>query len=68
LDAEENILDPKKDEVTRGWSKLPNEELHHVYSSPNIIHDDQIKETGIGAACRAHAGDKKLVQKFGWKH
>jgi NAD(P)H-nitrite reductase large subunit len=27
----------KRDEVTRGWRKLHNEELHNVYSSPNII-------------------------------
>jgi hypothetical protein len=28
---------PKRDEVTREWSKLHNEELHNLYSSPNII-------------------------------
>jgi hypothetical protein len=28
---------PKRDEVTREWRKLPNEELHILYSSPNII-------------------------------
>jgi hypothetical protein len=27
---------PKKDEVTGGWRKLHNEELHNFYSSPNI--------------------------------
>jgi hypothetical protein len=26
-----------KDEVTGGWSKLHNEELHNLYSSPSII-------------------------------
>jgi hypothetical protein len=26
-----------KDEVTRGWRKVHNEELHNLYSSPNII-------------------------------
>jgi hypothetical protein len=31
------ILGPKKDEVTGEWRKLHNEELHNVYSSPNII-------------------------------
>jgi hypothetical protein len=25
------------DEVTRGWRKLHNEELHNLYSSPSII-------------------------------
>jgi hypothetical protein len=31
------IFRPKRDEVTGDWSKLHNEELHNVYSSPNII-------------------------------
>jgi hypothetical protein len=26
-----------RDEVTGGWRKLHNEELHNLYSSPNII-------------------------------
>jgi hypothetical protein len=31
------IFGPKRDEVTEGWSKLQNVELHNLYSSPNII-------------------------------
>jgi hypothetical protein len=31
------IYGPKRDEVTGGWRKLHNEELHSLYSSPNII-------------------------------
>jgi hypothetical protein len=31
------IFEPKRDEVTRGWRKLPNEELRDLYSSPSII-------------------------------
>jgi hypothetical protein len=27
----------KRDEVTGGWRKLHNEELHNLYSSPSII-------------------------------
>jgi hypothetical protein len=31
------IFGPKIDEVTGDWRKLHNEELHNLYSSPNII-------------------------------
>jgi hypothetical protein len=31
------IFGPKRDEVTGGWRKLHNEELHNLYSSSNII-------------------------------
>jgi hypothetical protein len=31
------IFGPKSDEVTGGWRKLHNEELHNLYSSPSII-------------------------------
>jgi hypothetical protein len=31
------IFGPKRDEVTGGWRKLHNEELHNLYSSPHII-------------------------------
>jgi hypothetical protein len=30
-------LGPKRDEVTGGWRKLHNNELHKLYSSPSII-------------------------------
>jgi hypothetical protein len=31
------IFGPKRDEVTGEWRKLHNEELHVLYSSPNIV-------------------------------
>jgi hypothetical protein len=31
------ILGPRRDGVTGDWRKLHNEELHNLYSSPNII-------------------------------
>jgi hypothetical protein len=31
------IFGPKRDEVRGDWRKLLNEELHNLYSSPNII-------------------------------
>jgi hypothetical protein len=31
------MFGPKRDEVTGDWRKLHNEELHNLYSWPNII-------------------------------
>jgi hypothetical protein len=31
------IFGPKRYEVTGGWRKLHNEDLHNLYSSPSII-------------------------------
>jgi hypothetical protein len=31
------ILGPKMDEMTGGWGKLHNEELHDLYSLPSVI-------------------------------
>jgi hypothetical protein len=31
------ISGPKRDDVTGDWRKVHNEELHNLYSSPNII-------------------------------
>jgi hypothetical protein len=36
------IYRPKRDEVTGEWRKLNSEELHILYSSPNIVR--QIKQ------------------------
>jgi hypothetical protein len=39
------IFGPKRDEVTGGWRKLHNKELHNLYSSPSIIR--MIKSRGM---------------------
>jgi hypothetical protein len=31
------IFGPKRDEVTWGWRKLRNKDLHDLYSSPNMV-------------------------------
>jgi hypothetical protein len=35
---------PKRDEVTGGWRKLHNEELHNLYPSPSIMrmHNEEL--------------------------
>jgi hypothetical protein len=41
------IFGPKRDEVTREWRKLPNEELNDLYYSPNSS-GDQIEKNEMG--------------------
>jgi hypothetical protein len=31
------IYEPKRKEVAGGWRRLHNEELHNLYTSPNIV-------------------------------
>jgi hypothetical protein len=35
--VQRRIFGPETDELTGGWRKLHNVELHNLYSSPNII-------------------------------
>jgi hypothetical protein len=35
--SEPLIFGPKRDEVAGGWRRLHNEELHNLYTSPDII-------------------------------
>jgi hypothetical protein len=53
------IFGPKTDEVTGGWRKLQNEELHILYTSPTIIWNDQVKKDGIGRACSMNGGENR---------
>jgi hypothetical protein len=43
------IFGPKRDEVTGERRKLHSEELHSLYSSPDIIR--QVKANEVGGAC-----------------
>jgi hypothetical protein len=48
---------PKRDEVTGKWRKLHSEELHNLYSSPDIVR--QIKSRrmrGVGHVARMGEG------------
>jgi hypothetical protein len=58
------IFGPKRDEVTREWSKLHNEELNVLYSSPIIV--QVIKSRRMRWAGHvAHMGEERCIQGFG---
>jgi hypothetical protein len=46
------VFGPKRDEVTLGWRKLHNEELHNLYSSPSIIRIIKSKRSWVGHVAR----------------
>jgi hypothetical protein len=65
------IFGPKRDEVTGGWRKLHNEELHNLYCSPSIIRmikSRRIRWAGNVARMREKRNVYRiLVEKSDWK-
>jgi hypothetical protein len=59
------ISGPKTDEVKGEWRKKHNEELHILYSSPNIIR--QIKSRRMRWAGRVARIGEECVQGFSGK-
>jgi hypothetical protein len=59
------IFGPKRDEATAEWRKLHNEELHNLYSSPDIIM--QIKSRRTRWAEHVARMGEECVQGFDWK-
>jgi len=56
------IFGSKRDEVTREWVKVCNEELNNLCSSLNIVSGDQIKKNEIGGACSTH-GERRCAYR-----
>jgi hypothetical protein len=54
------VFDPKRDEVTEGWRKLHNEELHNLYSLPRMIKSRRMRWAGHVA----HMGQKRNAYRI----
>jgi len=55
------IVGPKRDEGTRGWRKLHNEELYDLYCSPNIVR----ARKAMGGSCSTYGREVRCIQGFG---
>jgi hypothetical protein len=60
------IFEPNTDEVTGGWRKLHNEELHKFYSSPNIIRMIKSRRTRL-AGTVARIGEEDEYVGYWWE-
>jgi hypothetical protein len=45
------LFGPKRDEVIRGCRKMHSEERNSVYTTSNVVNNDQFEEDEIGMAC-----------------
>jgi hypothetical protein len=58
------IFGLKRDEETGGWRKLHSEELHNLYSSPNIIRITSRKMRWAGHVARRGRGEEKNAYRI----
>jgi hypothetical protein len=61
------ISGPKRDKIIGSWRKMHNEELHNLYSLPNIIRMIKLSRV-IWAGHVAHMkGRRGMYTQFLWK-
>jgi hypothetical protein len=64
VSVEEDIWTKREEDGS--WRKSYNDEIHGLYSSPNIIR--AIKSRRMrGETCGTHGGGERCLQGFGWE-
>jgi hypothetical protein len=61
------IFGPKRDEIIGGWRELHNEELHNLYSFPNIIRMNKSTRMIWAGYLVCMGGEEEGTQGFGGK-
>jgi hypothetical protein len=61
------IFGPKGDEVTGGWRKLHNEELHDLYSSSSIIRMIKSRKVGWPGHVARMGGGREMCIGYWWE-
>ena len=59
------IFGPKRDEVTREWRNLHNEELNDLYSSPSIFRVIKLRRMRWAGHVARFGGEERRMQSFG---
>jgi hypothetical protein len=57
------IFGPKDEEVAGGWRRLHNEELHNVYTSPNVIRVIKLRRMACSMQAEMRSSYKIMVVK-----
>jgi hypothetical protein len=60
------IFGPKREE-DGSWRKLHNDELHSLYSSPNIVRVIKLRMMRWAGHVARMGGGERCLQGFGWE-
>jgi hypothetical protein len=57
---------PKREE-DGSWKTFHNDELHNLYSSPNIVSIIKSRRLRFCGTCGTHGGGERCLQGFDWE-